>query len=93
LVYPADFVQAGKLGRLEQEGPRSAGTTVSSISPTGAGWSGVKIDSLINLLAWIARPEARPACQRGIAAPEPLALKDDKGTPGVIEMAQKIQAR
>ena len=57
------------------------------------GWSGVKIDGLTNLQAWITRLEARPARQRGIAVPEPLVLKDDKGTPGVIEMAQKILAR
>jgi GST-like protein len=38
-------------------------------------WSGVKIEGLTNLQAWIARMEARPGCQRGIAVPEPLVLK------------------
>jgi GST-like protein len=38
-------------------------------------WSGVNIEGLTNLQAWIARMEARPGCQRGIAVPEPLVLK------------------
>jgi hypothetical protein len=37
--------------------------------------------------------EARPACQRDIAVPEPLVLKDDKNTMEVVEMAQKMLAR
>jgi hypothetical protein len=49
------------------------------------------------LIAWptcrIATLEARPACQRGIAVPEPLVLKDDKNTMEVVEMAQKMLAR
>ena len=57
------------------------------------GWSGVNIDSLTNLQAWIARLEARPACQRGIAVREPLVLKDDKGTAEVQEVARKILTR
>jgi len=55
-------------------------------------WSGVKIDGLANLQAWIARMEARPACQRGIAVPEPLVLKD-KDTEETVKMAQKILTR
>ena len=47
-------------------------------------WSGIKIDGLDNLQAWIARMEARPACQRGIVVPEPLVLD------GVLDMAKKI---
>ena len=39
-------------------------------------WSGVNIEGLTNLQAWIARMEARPACQRGIAVPEPLVFKE-----------------
>ena len=54
------------------------------------GWSGVKIDGLTNLQAWIARLEARPACQRGIAVPEPLVLKDNED---VLEMAKKMLTR
>jgi hypothetical protein len=34
--------------------------------------------------------EARPACQRGIAVPEPLVLKDNED---VLEMAKKILTR
>jgi GST-like protein len=55
-------------------------------------WSGVNIDGLTNLQAWIARLEARPACQRGIAVPEPLVLQDNKSAE-VEEMARKILTR
>ncbi|MBI2799207.1 MAG: glutathione S-transferase N-terminal domain-containing protein [Gammaproteobacteria bacterium] len=48
-------------------------------------WSGVNIAGLDNLQAWIARMEARPACQRGIVVPEPLVLDA-----GVLDMAKKI---
>ena len=47
-------------------------------------WSGIDVTGLDNLQAWVARLEARPACQRGIAIPEPLVLE------GVLEMAKKI---
>jgi hypothetical protein len=47
-------------------------------------WSGVNVDGLTSLQDWIARMEARPACQRGIAVPEPLVLTD------ATELAQKI---
>jgi len=53
-------------------------------------WSGVNLDGLTNLQAWIARMEARPACQRGVAVPEPLVLKDNED---VLEMAKKILTR
>jgi len=56
-------------------------------------WSGVTIDGLSNLQAWIARMEARPGCQRGIAVPEPLVLRDDKAAGAVEEMARKILTR
>jgi GSH-dependent disulfide-bond oxidoreductase len=52
-------------------------------------WSGVNLDGLTNLQAWIARMEARPACQRGIVVPEPVVLKDNED---VLEMAKKILA-
>jgi GST-like protein len=52
---------------------------------------GVKIDGLTNLQAWIARMEARPACQRGIAVPEPLAFKEP--TAEVLKTAQKLVTR
>jgi GSH-dependent disulfide-bond oxidoreductase len=35
-------------------------------------WGGSNIDGLDNLKAWLARLEARPACQRGIAVPHPV---------------------
>lgn len=43
-------------------------------------WGGSSIEGLDNLHAWLARLEARPACQRGIAVPKPVdwkALQDD----------------
>lgn len=48
-------------------------------------WSGISVTGLDNLNAWIARMEARPACQRGIVIPEPLVLNTD-----TLEMAKKI---
>ncbi len=38
-------------------------------------WSGVRVDGLGALMAWMARLEARPACQKGIAVPRPLVLE------------------
>ena len=43
-------------------------------------WGGSSIDGLDNLQKWIKRLEARPACQRGIAVPNPVdwqALEKD----------------
>jgi glutathione S-transferase len=34
-------------------------------------WGGTSVDGLDNLQAWMARLEARPACQRGVAVPQP----------------------
>jgi GST-like protein len=50
-------------------------------------WSGIDVTGLDHLNAWIARMEARPACQRGIVVPEPLVLE------GVLDMAKKIVTR
>ena len=50
-------------------------------------WSGVDIDGLDNLQAWMARLEDRPACQRGIVVPEPLVLEEAQ------KLAQKIVTR
>ncbi|MBI5617400.1 MAG: glutathione S-transferase N-terminal domain-containing protein [Gammaproteobacteria bacterium] len=47
-------------------------------------WSGIDVTGLDNLQAWLARLEARPACQRGIVVPEPLVLE------GVLDMAKQI---
>jgi len=47
-------------------------------------WSGIDATGLDHLQAWLARLEERPACQRGIAVPEPLVLE------GVLDMAKKI---
>jgi hypothetical protein len=37
--------------------------------------------------------EARPACQRGIAVPEPLILADDENTEKLIKQAQTLVTR
>lgn len=47
-------------------------------------WSGIDVTGLDDLQAWLARLEARPACQLGIVVPEPLVLE------GVLDMAKKI---
>ena len=54
-------------------------------------WSGVNIEGLTNLRAWIDRLEARPACQRGIAVPEPLVFKEP--TPEMLKTAQSLVTR
>ncbi|NNL84559.1 MAG: hypothetical protein HKP27_02855, partial [Myxococcales bacterium] len=38
-------------------------------------WGGSRVDGLDNLIAWMARLEARPACQRGIAVPHAVDFK------------------
>lgn len=40
-------------------------------------WAGVELADLPNLSRWLQAMEARPACQRGIAVPEPLELPSD----------------
>jgi glutathione S-transferase len=39
-------------------------------------WGGCKVEGLSNLIAWLERLEARPACQRGIAVPHPANLAE-----------------
>jgi GST-like protein len=56
-------------------------------------WSGVNIEGLVNVQAWLARLEARPACQRGIVVPEPLVLKTGKEAEELIKMAQSVMTR
>ena len=48
-------------------------------------WSGINIDGLDNLKAWMQRLEERPACQRGVDVPEPLVLDDE-----ILKMAQSM---
>lgn len=46
-------------------------------------FTGIDVTGLGNLLAWVARLEQRPACQRGIAVPEPadfLSLSQERLT-------------
>ena len=48
-------------------------------------WSGIDIEGLDNLQAWMQRLEERPACQRGVEVPEPLKLDDE-----ILEMAKTM---
>jgi glutathione S-transferase len=57
-------------------------------------WSGVDIEGLDNLKAWMDRMQARPACQRGIEIPAPLdwdsVLEDvDKIVEGIDKIVTK----
>jgi len=54
-------------------------------------WSGVSLDGLDNLQRWLETMEARPACQKGIAVPEPLVLPTDKA--GVEKISEEISRK
>ena len=57
-------------------------------------WSGVSINGLDNLQRWMQDMESRPACQRGIAIPEPLHLPtDEEGVEMVSQTSRKILQR
>jgi glutathione S-transferase len=61
------------------------------------GWSGVPTEGLPRLEEWMARLEARPACQRGLAVPTPLraldAEPDEAQAKAITESAQKMLQR
>lgn len=48
------------------------------------GWAGVEVDDLPHLRRWMNALASRPACQRGVAVPEPFEQDD------VINYAKKI---
>ena len=54
-------------------------------------WSGVSLDGLDNLQRWLETMEARPACQKGIAVPEPLVLPTDEA--GVEKISEEISRK
>jgi glutathione S-transferase len=54
-------------------------------------WSGVSLDGLDNLQRWIEAMEDRPACQRGIAIPEPLVLPADEE--GIERLSSEISRK
>tara|TARA_B100000959_G_scaffold247907_1_gene274475 strand:- start:174 stop:845 length:672 start_codon:yes stop_codon:yes gene_type:complete len=57
-------------------------------------WSGVSIEGLSHLQRWMQNMEERPACQRGIAIPEPLDLPtDEAGVEMVSQTSRKILQR
>ncbi|MDO2951774.1 glutathione S-transferase family protein [Aeromonas simiae] len=51
-------------------------------------WSGISIEGLVHLQAWMARMAARPACQRGITIPP---KKEDAAS--LVSAAQKMVTR
>ena len=54
-------------------------------------WSGVSLEGLDNLQRWLEAMEARQACQRGIAVPEPLVLPTDEE--GVEKISSEISRK
>ena len=54
-------------------------------------WSGISLDGLDNLQRWLEAMEARPACQKGIAVPEPLVLPTDEA--GVEKISAGISRK
>ena len=54
-------------------------------------WSGVRLDDLPHLHRWLLAMEDRPACQRGIAVPEPLNLpRDEEEIEQVSKLSRKL---
>ena len=56
-------------------------------------WSGVSIDGLDQLQAWVDRMYARPACLRGIEVPFKMPTKEEGGDQKVVDDAQNIVTR
>jgi glutathione S-transferase len=54
-------------------------------------WTGVSLDGLDNLQRWLEAMEARPACQKGVAVPEPLILPTDEA--GVEKISAGISRK
>ena len=54
-------------------------------------WSGVSLEGLDSLQRWLEAMEARPACQKGIAVPEPLILPTDEA--GVEKISAGISRK
>jgi glutathione S-transferase len=55
-------------------------------------WSGVSVEGLDVLQAWMKRMEERPACQRGIAVPFPLPPPEENAA-NTIETARSMVTR
>ncbi len=51
-------------------------------------WSGISIEGLVHLQAWMARMEARPACQKGITIPSRNESPEDQ-----VKRAQQMVTR
>ncbi len=54
-------------------------------------WSGVSLEGLDHLQRWILAMEDRPACQRGLAVPEPLVLPTD--VEGIEELSDAVSRK
>ncbi|MEM8660999.1 MAG: glutathione S-transferase N-terminal domain-containing protein, partial [Pseudomonadota bacterium] len=54
-------------------------------------WSGVSLEELSHLQRWMNSMAARPACQRGIAVPEPLILPTDAA--GAEQLASSVSRK
>ncbi|MEM6582357.1 MAG: glutathione S-transferase N-terminal domain-containing protein [Pseudomonadota bacterium] len=54
-------------------------------------WSGVSLEELSHLQRWMNSMQARPACQRGIAIPEPLVLPTDEA--GAEQLASAVSRK
>lgn len=55
-------------------------------------WTGVDITGLDDLRGWVDRLAARPACQRGIAVPEPLVLNLNEDLSDKVRLGQSLLA-
>ncbi len=55
------------------------------------GWSGVSTDDLGALERWMEKLDARPACQRGIAVPQPISLPDENDPDAMERIKQQAQ--
>jgi GSH-dependent disulfide-bond oxidoreductase len=58
-------------------------------------WSGVDIEGLPHLKRWLDAMKARPACQRGIAVPQPIerALENEEASKAFIDRARTMVQR
>lgn len=56
-------------------------------------WAGVSIDGLPGLQAWLARLHARPAVQRGLMVPKPMAALDPDQAARLAEQGRALLGR
>ena len=84
-------VLEGRLGQVEYlAGDYSIADVATFPWVRSHDWVGVGVDGLPNVQRWLAAIEARPAVQRGLAVPKPLALPEDQVAAARVAAAQKI---